>query len=444
MATSFVDPGGGNSPIPSYAKSLKTTKFQKLDRNVLDIVLEKKTVQKAVQLKCDEVSRLCEIVGLKVGIETEGYQAHYSRKKITLSVWAKDGVSLERRVMDQPREFNSDLTITQVRPAHRREVTLLITGLPFNTPDSQVKHYVESFGAKMMSVEPIYGVYKEGPWIGQYNGERRYKVDFTSQITPMGTYHLLNDAKVRVSYPGNTRTCGRCHKAPTSCVGGGIARVCGEYYGERVTLFKHMKELWKKINFDPCNEPADDDDNGEDDISELKSIHEESFIGQPSGSVEESEMNSENNDNESSDGSSEEEDENEDEENTNIKENNLVANNATIPGLVLPLTKNQKKKIRRAKRKNATTPPESKDPKVVKISLTPVMPREGSSLVTELIRKYSSSEQSGEEKPEEKEEEDPNVSPSSTSEPTKSEKVTSTQASTVASLSGSVVPTGVI
>ena len=45
--------------------------------------------------------------------------------------------------------------------------------------------------------------YKEGPWRGQYNGDRRYSVDFSAQIQPMGTYHILDGARCRIIYPGN-------------------------------------------------------------------------------------------------------------------------------------------------------------------------------------------------------------------------------------------------
>ena len=218
MGSNFIDPGGGSSCQQSYANGLKTTKFEKLNRNVLEIKLEKQVIQKHVSLNGEEVSKICDIVGIKVGTETEGYQAQYSRKVITLAVWAKAGVGLEKFVTDQPRVFNGDLTITQVRPSHTREVILLVNGLPFDTPDDQVRHYVESFGAKFVNIEPIYGVYKDGPWSNQYNGERRYKVDFSNQKTPMGTYHLLGGAKIRVFYPGNTTTCGRCHQAPTYCL----------------------------------------------------------------------------------------------------------------------------------------------------------------------------------------------------------------------------------
>ena len=111
MASKAIDPGGGNAP-PSYARSLKTSKFQKLDRNILVITLEKKMSQKTVSLSCEDVSRLCNIVGMRVGIDTEGYQAHYNRKGITISIWAKPGVSLEKFANDNPMEFSGDLTIT--------------------------------------------------------------------------------------------------------------------------------------------------------------------------------------------------------------------------------------------------------------------------------------------------------------------------------------------
>ena len=134
IGSNAIDPGGGSAPI-SYARSVKATKFQKLNRNILEIYMEKKMIQKAVSLKCEDVSRICERVGIRVGMDTEGYQVNFNRKSITLSIWAKDGVSLERFVDDQPREFSNDLTITQVMPAHRREVIAVITGLSFDTPE---------------------------------------------------------------------------------------------------------------------------------------------------------------------------------------------------------------------------------------------------------------------------------------------------------------------
>ena len=155
---------------------------------------------KFITLSGDAVAQVCEGLGIDIGRDTVGYQAQYRGKVITLAVWMKEAVSLERFVQEGEREFNSDLVITQVRPATRREVTVLVTGLHFNTPDTQVVDYITQFGGKVTSTEAAYGVFRDGPSKGKHNGERIYKAEFTNQITPMGTYHLLGGAKIRVIY----------------------------------------------------------------------------------------------------------------------------------------------------------------------------------------------------------------------------------------------------
>ena len=167
MAGNYFDPGGSNRP-PSYANRVKKSlrNHKKLDRNVLEIIMEKKN-KEFLYLNGDEVAQVCEIVGVRVGSDTQGYQAQYSVKGITLSVWVNPNVSLEKYVTRESKEFNSDLIITAVRPAVRREVTVLVTGLHFNTPDDLVSDYIECFGAKVVRSETTYGVHREGPWKGK-------------------------------------------------------------------------------------------------------------------------------------------------------------------------------------------------------------------------------------------------------------------------------------
>ena len=57
MASKFFDPGGGNNP-PSYANRLKKNmkKHQPLDRNILEINIEKKNQSEFVQLTGDQVA----------------------------------------------------------------------------------------------------------------------------------------------------------------------------------------------------------------------------------------------------------------------------------------------------------------------------------------------------------------------------------------------------
>ena len=84
---------------------------------------------------------------------------------------------------------------------------------------------------------------RSGIWAGQPNADREYKVDFSGQIIPMGTYHFLGGRRVRIIYNGNTRTCGRCHRTSVDCPGGGIASKCREKNGPQVYIHDHMKEM---------------------------------------------------------------------------------------------------------------------------------------------------------------------------------------------------------
>ena len=158
MATNFLDPGGGSRP-PSYANRVKTNmkKHQKLDRNILEIIIEKKNRDEFILLRGEQVAEVCEVVGVNVASEAEGYHTQYG-KFITLSVWVKQAVSLTKFVSSHPTVYTSELTIVSVKPAVAREVTVLDTRLHFNTPDSLVREYLQSFGTKLANKEPVYGV----------------------------------------------------------------------------------------------------------------------------------------------------------------------------------------------------------------------------------------------------------------------------------------------
>ena len=87
----------------------------------------------------------------------------------------------------------------------------------------------------------------------------------------MGSFHLIDGAKVTIFYPGLRKTCGRCHETAALCVGGGIAKVCHEKGGSKVQLLNKMLSHWKEIGFEPTNFKACDD-------SEDISINEESHF----------------------------------------------------------------------------------------------------------------------------------------------------------------------
>ena len=79
---------------------------------------------------------------------------------------------------------------------------MTISGLHFNTPDSLIQDYITKFGGVLLSRNGIY----EGPLNGKVNGDGKYQFDFSAASTAMGTYHFLDEERVRVYNRGNIKT----------------------------------------------------------------------------------------------------------------------------------------------------------------------------------------------------------------------------------------------
>ena len=211
---------------PSYANRLKSNVNynQRLQRNILEITLER--VDKSVEIEIDdkEIERILRTLGIDIRSQVEGYQLQYRGMTSVLSVWMPVGVNLDRYCKDMVIRVNSSVNTGMIRPAGKTEVTVTIAGLDFNTPDTLVLDYLSMFGiVKKQSV--IYSEYTDGPFRGKKNGERKYQVDFGNCKLHMGTYHIIDNCRVRIFYRGNRKTCGRCHQFANNCVGGGLAKI---------------------------------------------------------------------------------------------------------------------------------------------------------------------------------------------------------------------------
>ena len=82
-----------------------------------------------------------------------------------------------------------------IRPSGRRDVTVTVSGLDFNTPDSLVFEYIKKFGGIIISNNVIYTKFSEGPFKGKCNGERKYQVDLTGSSRSMKLTISLMDPK---------------------------------------------------------------------------------------------------------------------------------------------------------------------------------------------------------------------------------------------------------
>ena len=241
--------GGGNKtpwPPDSYASSVGAKKHKKLNRNVINVILEKLRSEQ-YNFGDELVGEICKVIGVNVGTQTMGYQVHFTPREITLSVVLRPEIGAERFCSQEVKHVRDGLRIVAVKPDNLRVVKLRIVGLYFNTPDSLVIEYLENFGIKVTSQTSSMDTFKEGPWRGQLNGERVYQAEVHSQKCPMGSYHLMDGARVKVIYTGNTRTCARCHSPPDQCPGNGIARQCEAEGTDRVSLSLHLKQLGEKL-----------------------------------------------------------------------------------------------------------------------------------------------------------------------------------------------------
>ena len=259
MATN--DPGGGQNDAQttlksdSYANRLKTdVKFDnRLKRNLLEITLEKTSseVESEVIISQEAIARLFRSLKLDITTQVEGYQVIFNKGVHIISVWVANGVNLDKFCVSENISVGKGIITGSIRPAGRQNVTVTITGLDFNTPDTLVHDYIQKFGGQVLNKKVIYSKFSDGPFSGKYTGERKYQVNFTDAKRHMGTYHFLDGARVRVYYKGNIKTCGRCHSSAYHCPGGALAKICEEKGGARITLIDHMKKLWSEINFSP-------------------------------------------------------------------------------------------------------------------------------------------------------------------------------------------------
>ena len=214
-----------DKPPPTYADRLKTNVRwdQRLKRNVLEIMLEKsdKSADSWFDLDSESTARLLKVLGIDIKSQVQGCQV----KQRVLSVWMVDGISLDRFCKEESILVNKDIRTGTIRPAGKTDVTVTISGLDFNTPDTFVFEYLSKFG-RIVKNEVIYCKFTDGPLKGKYNGDRKFQVDFSKSGLTMGTYHIIDSSKVRIFYRGNKKTCARCHEFADKCPGVGIAKGC--------------------------------------------------------------------------------------------------------------------------------------------------------------------------------------------------------------------------
>ena len=232
-----------NGNLYSDRVKIKIARSERLKRNVLEINLESEN--NADKIDSDAIANLLQTLGI-LQPDLEGYQISGKKK---LFVWLKDGIDLTKYCRDECYRVTTGVKTVLIKPMDNKEVVVRVKGININTPDTLLFSYLSHFG-KLVSQKVIYDTDKEGPLKGLKNGDRKYKMDFSNGIN-MGTFHLIDGASIMISYSGQRKTCGRCHRDARTCIGGGWARSCESQGGTRTELRDHMKQLWEQIGFSP-------------------------------------------------------------------------------------------------------------------------------------------------------------------------------------------------
>lgn len=277
------DQGPGQSQLNEkkglYSERLRSNirYDQKLKRNVLEISMTKENSREAISINTELVFRILNSIKMDTSnTPSREYHGHYVRygKTPTIVVLCKQHVNLEKFCRNENIQISATLRVSNIRPANRREVVVTVVGLDWCTPDTLVHEYLSKFGTKIKD-DVIYCKYDNGPLRGGLNGERQYIYDFSDSPRKPGTFHILDSARVKIFFKGNTSTCARCHKTRSSCPGGGYANVCEENEGIRISLANHMTKLWNEIGFTPSDFtlPEEDEELQEDLHEDPNQIH---------------------------------------------------------------------------------------------------------------------------------------------------------------------------
>ena len=245
-------PKADGGPTRSWASILGRNLAPSMNKNVLEVVLEKETKGSFI-VSDKDCANLIRRLGLdnRPGVHIEGVQICPNGRGtiyITLRKEVEIGKFCRYDVLDVTE---SGVRAVLVKPAGRREVVVTIRGIHPNTREDTVMEYLAKFG-KLVSNKVIYGMFPEGPLQGMMNGDRSYKVEIKPG-TNMGSYHVLDGQKVTLRYPGQQQTCARCLQTAQTCKGKGLARRCEAEGSQKRDFAEYISELWGKIGYSPSN-----------------------------------------------------------------------------------------------------------------------------------------------------------------------------------------------
>ena len=173
METEYIDKGGGGDDRSeettndskrsekSYSEKLKTNVRydQRLKRNILEITLEKTKNDAVIEdVVHEDIARVLKTLGIDLVSQVQGSQVHYKGRFSIISIWMAPGVNLDKFCKDININVIPGVMTGVIRPAGKKDVTVRIDGLDFNTPDSFVIDYLNKFGVVLNNAVVLHEV----------------------------------------------------------------------------------------------------------------------------------------------------------------------------------------------------------------------------------------------------------------------------------------------
>ena len=241
----------------SYATAAGKKGRKKL--NILDIIFDRRDNQVSFNLSKDELGKL-----LFKRMKLQPTQI----LKIDTSGYGKISVELASQLNpedygNQPAfEIRNGLKVKYYKPHHRKDVLVHINWLDIETPDELLVHTLGHFGKVKSNV--MWVKMREESDESEFakmlnsipNGDRQVWMEI---VTPLPSYAMIDNRKVKIHHAGQKRTCARCHMGTDDCRGNSNAKLCDENGGRKAILKDTWKVVLESVNYIAWNggEPAE-------------------------------------------------------------------------------------------------------------------------------------------------------------------------------------------
>ena len=261
MATVDEEPPGDvrqsdseNKNLRSYAALLRSNLPAVLNKNVIEIMLEK-DFGGSFNVSVQDCARALIKLGINPGVQVESVQICPNGRGVVY-VTLKPEIPAESFCQhDVIQVTESGIRVVQVKPSGKRDVIVTLKGIHPNTRDDGVMDYLTYFG-KITSTKVVKPVFGEGPLKGLGNGDRMYKLELSNNRY-LGTYHIIDGQRVTVKYRGQPPTCARCFCSPQKCPGNGLAKRCEQAGGLKKDFNDYILNLWDEIGYVPSQVELD-------------------------------------------------------------------------------------------------------------------------------------------------------------------------------------------